>query len=171
MSEPLFPNEQTMVARALVVGAENMSSSMEKFIDWMLAGFAAGLTYTLAQEKNSFGDFKTPIYWFFGAVLIGIAQRYIAMLISMCAAVFKEVEKLHKPENLINPYHFQAIYLTALPPLNRWAAAWVVKKLFQRDLTAFGRGFFRLAVTQIFMGGLCTLLLLITFYTFIVRLK
>jgi hypothetical protein len=157
-------NEQILVSRALVLAAKNASEGMDKFIHWMLAGFAAGLTYLLGQSHIPFISLKPIASLFLIAALIGILQRYLAMIVSIGATTFQEGEKLHDNRTPIDIARFFIIYIQSLPVTNRWAAAWAARQFMTGNLTATGKGIMNFAIIQCTLGLACTALLLVGFY-------
>lgn len=154
-------NEQRLVSRALIVGAKNTSKSMEKFVHWMLAGFAAGLIYLFGQKNVvKIADMDAIGHLFMVAAVVGIAQRYISMLIGSASRVSEEVEKLVEPNVETNPERFLLIYINSLPTIARWPAAVAAESLLDGDLISFSRWLFMLTMVQCILGAGCAALLL-----------
>jgi len=166
MSEFQIPHitEQMLASRALVSGARNASEGMDKFVHWVLAGFAAGITYLLGQSQIPFATLRPVASLFLVAALIGVLQRYLAMIVGIGATSFQEGEKLHDNKTPVDVARFFIIYIQALPTLNRWAGAWAAKRFIEGNLTAAAKGIFNMAVIQCFLGFVCTLILLVGFY-------
>jgi hypothetical protein len=154
-------NEQRLVSRALVVGAKNASRSMEKFVHWILAGFAAGLIYLFGQKTAiQVVGIKTIGHLFMIAAILGIVQRYISMLIGTASRVSQEVEKLVDPNVETNLEHFLLIYINSLPQIARWPAAVAAESLLDGDLIRFSRWLFMLTMVQCLLGAGCAALVL-----------
>lgn len=158
-----YPVEQNVVCQGLVVATESTSSSMQSFVQWMLTGFGAGLTFLLGnadkiQSHVPFTSLQKAGVLFLWAVLFGILQRYLAMLIDAGTRSFKEAAKL--PSQNIDPAQFFIIYISSLPPSVRCAAAWAAKSILSGNLTATGQRLFMACYAQCVLGTISMVFLL-----------
>jgi hypothetical protein len=166
MSEFKIPyfNEQILVCRALIVAAKNVSSAMDKFVQWLLAGFAAGLTYILANQRVSFASLRPAILAYLCAVAFGVIQRYLAMVVSIGTQVFQEAEKLHDEKRPVDIARFFILYIDSLPAFNRWAAALSAKRFMKGDVIASGKGLLMFSIWQSILGLATIAMLAVAFY-------
>ena len=159
-----YPAEQFLACRALVVGAKNASDGMERFIHWMLAGFAGALIYLLGQSHIPVESLRPVATLFIVAAFIGVIQRYLAMIVTVGTSTFQEAEKLNDKDTQIDAARFFIVYIEALPAISRWAAAWSARRVLSGNLTSAGRGLANFAIAQCILGFCCTVLLLVGFY-------
>lgn len=157
-------NEQVLACRSIIVAARNVSSAMEKFIQWIFAGVAAGLTYFLAHQRVSFGDLKPALWAFIGGVVLGVIQRYLAMLVSIGSQVFQEAEKLHDEKRPIDLARFLIVYIEAQPRFSRWAAAGAARRLMDGNIVGTGRKLLIISIWQTFVGFVAIAFLTLAFY-------
>jgi hypothetical protein len=157
-------NEQILVCRSLIVAAKNASSAMDKFVQWIIAGFAAGLTYLLAQQKVSFADLKPAVLAFICAVVLGGIQRYLAMIVSIGTQVFQEAEKLNDEKRPVDLARFLILYINAQPRFSRWAAAGAARRFMNGDMIGTGRRLLLISIWQCLLGLTTVVLLIIAFY-------
>jgi hypothetical protein len=158
------PVEQALVARTLVIGAKHASKSVERYVQWLLAGFAAGFVYLLGQPVFKIPDLRTIVYLFAASVVLGLGQRYIAMIVETGVRTFQEVEKLNEAGVAFDPARFFILYIDSTPASTRFAAAWSAKRLLSGDLSAGARGLMYFVMAQSTLAFVCTLLLLWAFY-------
>ena len=125
-------NEQILACRSLIVAAKNVSSAMEKFVQWVFTGVLAGLAYFLAHQKVSFGELQPALFTFIWAGTIGVIQRYLAMMVAIGSQVFQEAEKLDVEKRPIDLARFLIVYIDAQPRFSRWAAAGAARRLMRR---------------------------------------
>ena len=159
----MHPREQRLVCQTLVAATKNTSDSMQQFVQWMLAGFGAGLTFLLGnldrvQHYIAFQNIKTAGILFLLAAGLGVFQRYLAMLIKTGTGVFQESEKL--PAEGVDIVRFFIIYLSALPPSVRFAGAWSARSFLRGNITEVGRWLFITCFVQCSLGAISALLLL-----------
>jgi len=157
-------NEQVLVCRSLIVAAKNVSSAMERFIQWVFAGVWVGLAYFLAHQKVSFGELK-PAFWTFAAAgVLGVVQRYLAMIVAIGSQVFQEAEKLHDEKRPIDLARFLIVYIEAQPRFSRWAAAGAAKRFMEGNMVGTGRTLLKVSIWQSFLGlGSIALLVLASY--------
>jgi hypothetical protein len=157
-------NEQILVCRSLIVAAKNASSAMEKFIQWTIAGVAAGLTYLLANQRMSFAELKPAVWAYICAVILGVVQRYLAMIVSIGTQVFQEAEKLHDEKTPVDLARFLILYIEAQPRFSRWAAAGAARHFMKGDVIGTGRRLLILAIWQSVLGLATIAFLTVAFY-------
>lgn len=159
---PHFP-EQLLACRSLILSAKNASDSMEKFVQWMLAGFGAGLTFLVAnlsrvQTHLDFQHVKTAGVLFLWAAALGVVQRYLAMMIKTGADAFLEAEKA--PAQSVDLARYFIIYIGNLSPSLRCAGAWAASNFLRGEITATGRWLSVAAYFQCWLGAVSAALLL-----------
>jgi hypothetical protein len=159
---PNFP-EQQLACHGLVVSAKNTSESMQKFVQWMLTGFGAGLTFLLGnldriQPHIAFQHIKMAGTLFLWAAALGVCQRYLAMLIRTGTGAFLDSEK-HVAQNIDIARYF-IIYISNLSPSVRCAGAWAAMNFLRGNITDTGKWLFFATYVQCFLGAALTLLLL-----------
>lgn len=155
--------EQLLACRSLVITAKSTSESVDKFVQWMLTGFAAGLTYLLGQH-SPLDKIKLPILMFLAAFGVAIIQKYLAMIVTTGTKAFLEAEKNKNENTNFDIARFFIIYIDSLPVSVGWAAAWSASRFMQGNLTASGRGLLRLAIWQSWLAFICIGLLLYCLY-------
>lgn len=157
-------NEQVLVCRSLIVAAKNASSAMEKFVQWVIAGVGAGLTYLLAHQKGAFSDLKPAIWAYICAVILGVIQRYLAMIVSVGTQVFQEAEKLHDEKKPVDLARFLILYIDAQPRFSRWAAAGAATRFMNGNVIGTGRRLLLFAIWQCVLGLVICMFLTGAFY-------
>lgn len=135
-------DEQLIAAKMLIESAAKMSSVLDTFAGWLLAGSAALLGFLLAHQVVSPESVRRGVGWLFvGATFGTVAQKYLAMIIAGIAEGFRigrqafEEHRARRSIDLdvtaLNGYMLDALY-----PLQRWLIRPFVDKAAQGDLVA-----------------------------------
>lgn len=157
--ESTYIAEKMLVCRSLVLVAKNTSSAIDKFTLWMLTAFAAGLTYLIGQDSARFSSLKGAGLIFLAAVLTGILQRWIALIVTNCGKVFKAAQKLVNPNTPIDLARFLIVYLDSLTGFQRAAIAWSAVQIIKGDWVSTGRALYKLTIFQAILATISFALL------------
>ena len=153
-----YPNEQVLACRSLIVAAKNVSSAMEKFIQWFFAGVLAGLAYFLAHQKVPFSELKPAFWALVAGGSLAVIQRYLAMIVAIGSQVFQGAEKLHDERRPIDLARYLIVYIEAQPRFSRWAAARAARRLMDGNIVGTGRTLLNVSIWQTLVG-LCAIAL------------
>jgi hypothetical protein len=162
-----YATEQFLAARIIVSSAKKVSTSMDKFLLWILTGSGAGLTYLLGQSTFTQPNLRIALGWYLSAFLVAIGERYLAMVVDVGATASQKAEKLTKSNTPIDIARFMLIYIKSTPALYRGAAAWGAKRVIEGDLTASARGLMRLMIVQCNVGFISIILLAVAVYSIV----
>lgn len=157
-STPSGQIEQISANRVLIVAANHSSLSMQRFVQWILAGFGAGLAFLLAngadvQEYVDLSYIQKSAKWFIFAIFLGILHQYFATSVQAGCGAYEALEKSHKDSTSpINLARFFILLIEAHPPLVRWMTAWNARGIVKGDYTRAGRLIFNLCYLQSAIG-------------------
>jgi len=145
------PNDPRRTIAKITVGsilttvAGRVTSSMDAFAGWMLAGLGAGLAFILGNISSvaafiSISCVQRAVLLFIAAAIMGILSRYIAVLVtSSSEAGAKGEERGEKLGPLLDTAIFAEEFERAAPWGGRWLVRRSITKVLQGDFAYGGR--------------------------------
>jgi hypothetical protein len=158
-SEPEISHlhEQVFANSLLTLGAGKSSAALDTFSGWLLGGFGAALALLLSNLDSVRPFLPIPVvklaaFIFIIAAVIGVAEKYLAALVSGAVEAFVVSSELgEKMGDRDIALDFSVIFAeterAAFGP-----ARWIVRRMFKRvrqgDLVVSGRFFSRCSQVQ-----------------------
>ena len=152
--------EKIAVNKTLLLLAKHISSSLEKFSGWLLAGFGAAFALVLTNIE-SITDFvqitsiRSGISYFLIALFLGVIQKWLSAIISSSFEASVGSEEIGKKlseskdgadiEFILNEIKRSTLYPA------KWFVTWQFNKILTGDLSAPGRMLSKLSQIQSFL--------------------
>jgi hypothetical protein len=166
-------HEKVLVNALLFEAVGKGSAIIDSFSNWLLAGFAAAITFLLGNLQAVSGYVSKPnvqycAYLFIGVLLLGILEKILATIVgsaSAGAATGREIaaENIKQGIKLEPQVIFQESERAILRPM-RWFVSRSFKKAQVGDLTAAARLFTLVAQIQGLIVALQVLVVLRAVY-------
>jgi hypothetical protein len=130
--------------KILTSSASHASTSLDKFASWFLSAFGAGLTLLLSNYKDlvelvPISQLREAASLFVCAVIFGVAQKYLAAIVSAMAAAAKDGDEIGKESPNLDFDHYVHSVRSALPPPIRFFANSMFKKLEHGEFLIGGK--------------------------------
>ena len=160
-----IPNihEKVLVNSLVFEAVGKASRTIDSFSNWLLAGFAAAITFLLGNLESLSGQISSSgvqycAYLFIAALILGILEKILATVIAAAsagAAIGREIgtQNAERDIELQPDVFFSEMERTVLRPM-RWFVRRSFAKAKSGDLTAAARSF---AATVQVQGLLVTL--------------
>jgi hypothetical protein len=157
MAEAQYLDEKLLVSSLLFASSGKASAIIDSFSNWLLAGFAAAITFLLGNIE-SLSDYlpgdtlQYCAYLFFVVLVLGIIEKIIATVVASASAG-ATVGRQIASQNLDSGAQLQASVIfseslrAVLPPM-RWFVARSFRKTESGDVTAAARAFTKCAQAQ-----------------------
>lgn len=173
MAEIENVREKVLVNSLLFAAVGKGSAIIDSFSNWLLAGFAAAITFLLGNlqavsEYVSKSSVQYCAYLFFGVLVLGILEKILATIVgsaSAGAAAGREIaaDNFKQDIELDPAVIFRESEKAILRPM-RWFVSRSFKKAQAGDLTAAARSFTLVAQIQGFFVALQVLVVLRAVY-------
>lgn len=126
--------EKILVGKLLSLVSQSVTTSLEKFSGWLLAGVGAGFALILSnidaiREFIYIESIKLAVYIYLAALALGILQRWLAAGINGASLVAKESEDLGR--NAADSVNFDNV-LTEIERATLYPQKWLVRYQFNK---------------------------------------
>lgn len=157
MSESKIAEENIVAGKMLSIMAISVTTSLESFSGWLLAGsgVAFALMLTNIESISNFielDSIKQAIFLFLFALGAGVLQRWLGAAVRAGALASSDSEQLghHLPDDFNFSSIFKQVEKATFYP-QRWLVAWQFKKLEAGDFAVAGRVVAKMAQIQGFL--------------------
>jgi hypothetical protein len=150
-------HEKVLVSSLLFEAIGKASATIDSFSNWLLAGFAAAITFMLGNFEAlsshvSNWSVRYCAYLFIGVLVLGIGQKLLATLVAAAsagAALGRKMgnENAERGIELDPDAIFSEMERAILPPMRRFVTS-SFAKVKRGDLTAAARSFSVVAQIQ-----------------------
>ncbi len=157
MSEPLNLREQALASALLFASAGKASATIDKFSNWLMAGYAAAVALLISRPVGSRPELPRETMRIFLMVFMVVAiLGVVAKLLSILAVSASEGNSVGrelaaqavKDGDPLDAGVFMSCVLRSMPRSMRWIAGPMLKKALAGDLLAGSRLFLRVAQIQ-----------------------
>ncbi len=166
-------HEKVLVSSLLFESIGKASATIDSFSNWLLAGFAAAVTFLLGNLEPlsshvSNWSVRYCAYLFIGVLLLGIAQKILATIVAAAsagAALGRQMgnESAERGIVLEPDVVLSEMEHAILPPMRRFVRS-SFAKVKRGDLTAAARSFSSAAQVQGLLVALQVILVLRAVY-------
>jgi hypothetical protein len=149
--------EKFLASTLLTVGAGKSSAALDSFAGWLLAGFAAVLTFLLGHLDSlgkylSAGSIRHAAYIFIGAMAAVVVEKAISVIVvgsAEASAIGREVGKATSDQRieLDLPVALRECEKAFFPPGNKLFRR-SLAKMEAGDLAAYARGLTKVSQVQ-----------------------